>query len=64
MFFINRNFWNKIFVSLCHFRDTILIDYAVIDTDNSSVPDEEFQLTSCIKGFHVYESALTPMHSP
>ena len=46
----------------CHFRDTTLIDYAAIDTSSSSVPDKEFQLTSCIRGFHVYKSAWTPTH--
>ena len=61
-FCINRNFWNKIFVNSYHFRDTIMIDYAVIDTSSSSVPGKTFQLTSCIRGFHVYESAWTPTH--
>ena len=46
----------------CHFHDTILIDYAVMDTGNSRVPNEEFQFTSCIRDFHVYESAWTPTH--
>ena len=54
-FCINRNLWNN-------FHDTILIDYAVIDTGSSSVPDENFRLTSCIRGFHVHESAWTPTH--
>ena len=49
-------------MNLCHFRDTILIDYAVIDTSSSSVPGKKFQLTSCIRGFHVYENAWTPTH--
>ena len=59
---INRNFRNKIFVNSCHFRDTILIDNAAMDTGISSVPDEEFRFTSCIRGFHVYEGARTPTH--
>ena len=46
----------------CHFRDTILIDNAAMDTGISSVPDEEFRFTSCIRGFHVYEGAWTPTH--
>ena len=54
--------YNKIFVNSRHFHDTILIDYAVIDISSSSVPDKEFQLTSCITGFHVYESVWTPTH--
>ena len=41
-FCINKNFQIKIFVNSCHFLDTTLIDYAAIDTYNSSVPDEEF----------------------
>ena len=61
-FRINRNFRNKIFVNSCHFRDTILIDNAAMDTGISSVPDEEFRFTSCIRGFHVYEGAWTPTH--
>ena len=28
-------------MNLCYFCDTNLIDYAVMDTGNSSVPDEE-----------------------
>ena len=43
-------------------RDTILIDNATMDTSSSSVSDEEFQFTSCVRGFHVYESAWTPTH--
>ena len=31
-----------------------------MDTGISSVPDEEFRFTSCIRDFHVYESAWTP----
>ena len=46
----------------CHFRDTILIDNAAMDTGISSVADEEFRFTSCIRGFHVYEGAWTPTH--
>ena len=61
-FCINTIFWNKIFMNLCHFHDTILIDYAVMDTGSSSVPDKEFRFTSCIRGFHGYESAWTPTH--
>ena len=61
-FRINRNFRNKIFVNSCHFRDTILIDNAAMDTGISSVPDKEFRFTSCIRGFHVYEGAWTPTH--
>ena len=61
-FCTSRNFWNKIFVNPCHFRDAILNEYAAIDTSSSSVPDKEFQLTSCIRGFHVYEIAWTPTH--
>ena len=62
-FCINRNFWDKIFMNSCHFRDTIfLIDYATLDIDSSSVLDKEFLLISCLRGFHVYESAWTPTH--
>ena len=32
-----------------------------MDTGSSSVPNKEFQFTSCIRGFHVYESAWTPL---
>ena len=42
---------------------TILINNAVMDTDSSSsVPDEEFRFTSCVRGFHVYESAWAPIY--
>ena len=42
---------------------TILINNAVMDTDSSSsAPDEEFRFTSCIRGFHVYESAWAPVY--
>ena len=44
---------------ICHFCDTILIDYVAMDTSSSSVPDKEFRFTSYVKGFHVYESAWT-----
>ena len=49
-------------MNLCYFHDTILIDYAVIDAGNFSVPDEKFRFTSCIRGFHGYEDAWTPTH--
>ena len=71
-FCINRNFLNKIFVNSCHFHDTILIDYAAIDTGSSSVSDEERKLW--MKAFmsmkvpwlpltmNFYECAWTPTH--
>lgn len=41
----------------------ILINNAVMDTDSSSsAPDEEFRFTSCVRGFHVYESAWAPVY--
>ena len=49
-------------MNLCHFRDTILIDYAALDIGSSSVLDKEFRLISCLRSFHVYESAWTPTH--
>ena len=63
-FYVNTNFWNNIFMNSCHFHDIILTDYVAIDTGSSSVPDEEFQFTSCIRGFHVYESAWTLAWTP